>query len=138
MSAVHSDYVEPAVTPLSYVRRPVRAEDYDAQIVCRVSISTLWPDSHFAEESIVVTDSTRAAVLEALDDPRFAFRTPETLAAATDRPVEEVRNALRSLAREVRNPILTRPSERDLYRLRRRGLTFGERVRKFRDTLTRG
>jgi hypothetical protein len=98
--------------------------------------STKETDDHATEggppHSVIET------VLKCLEDPRFDWRTPETISRASGLTVPEVEAALSALGDVVRHPIGDREKEQRYYRLSSRGLTLGERVRRVREMVTRG
>lgn len=83
------------------------------------------------------TAHLRGMVRSALADPRYDFRTQETIAAATDLSPRLIRILLQMMADEVRRPVDARPNEMELYRLRSRGLTWQERWRRTVTMLSR-
>jgi hypothetical protein len=125
MSA-YVDYVDPGISIRSWVSEGHRTSDFEES-------------SPRPLEAVRSTrDDIEPLILKALDTDKVDWRTPKTISAETGLSELIVRSTLAGMGDVVRRPFGDRSSERDMYRLKSRGLTRGERFRIFREALTRG
>jgi len=81
------------------------------------------------------SESEIAAVLEALADPRWAFRTVDGLVRATSLSEAKVRQILKNRSADVRKPLVPDARGRELWTLRWRPPSWRERYAALKDRI---
>lgn len=92
-----------------------------------------WPDGDddvlitALAAPILDTEAADEAVMVALADPEWEFRTVEGIARTTGLDIPTVRHVLRKRAAHIRGPLVPDPAGRELYTLESRKISLKER-----------